>query len=1054
MTPLGHVMILASAGSGKTYALTNRFIKLLALGAPPERMVALTFTRKAAAEFFDEILTKLAAAARSPAAAAELAGKIGERQLDQPRFLQLLRATTDAMHRLSLGTIDSFFARIVRNFPLELGLGGDFQILPESMARLERRRVLRRMFQGGGGLSAAQREFIEAFKRATFGAEEKQLGQRLDAFFDEHQEVYLAAPEGDRWGQPGRIWPRGCAWLAGAANRATAAQNLRTALPWDDMNEKQRARWEALLEALPGWQPGAPLPAAVEYLLKNTLEEWPGLEEVRVERRRLALPPPAREALRGLVTAIIGGELGRRLEMTRGIHAVLRGYDTVYHEAVRRAGRLTFADVQRLLAPDAGAPPLSGETGAGRLFLDFRLDARFDHWLLDEFQDTSFGQWSVLRNLIDEAVQDAAGRRSFFYVGDVKQAIFAWREGDPRLFREVFDHYNRGAPGTIGEERLDRSFRSGPAVIGAVNRVFGAAPVLQRLLPAAAATAWIREWRDHVSAKPELGGHAALLHAATEEERFARVGEILREVQPLARGLTCAVLVQRNDTATRLADYLRRAANQPALAESDLCVCVDNPLGAALLSLCKAAAHPGDTLAQEHVRMTPLGAVLEKEGLMTPDALTARLLDEFCAGGFEHTMEAWLRRLEPHLVAGDSFTRERAAQFAAAARLFDETGSRSVIEFIRFMESYTEREVESAAVVRVMTIHKAKGLGFDLVLLPDLEGHKLDERREGLAVQKAADRSVEWVLDLPPRLFYGVDEVLAAHVRAAEADACYEKLSVLYVAMTRARRAMYLITAPPGDSRSNNFPRLLAETLDGEAKSVRIGTCQMPGTYAEGDADWHTRMPAAPPPRPVPAAVPALDPAKARRGLRLRARRPSELARWTGSGLVWGPPGAGGAAEFGAAVHRLFATVEWWKPDDTENWLAARRAEGAEEAALAEALGCLREPALAGVFVRPAASAEAWRERAFEVVLDGAWVTGVFDRVIVERDAAGRAFRASVVDFKTDRGSEAADLVARYAGQLNLYRRAAAILAAIPPERVTCHLIHTAQHRAVPVPPS
>ena len=58
MKPLSHVMILASAGSGKTYALTNRFVELLARGAPAERIVALTFTRKAAGEFFDEILAK------------------------------------------------------------------------------------------------------------------------------------------------------------------------------------------------------------------------------------------------------------------------------------------------------------------------------------------------------------------------------------------------------------------------------------------------------------------------------------------------------------------------------------------------------------------------------------------------------------------------------------------------------------------------------------------------------------------------------------------------------------------------------------------------------------------------------------------------------------------------------------------------------------------------------------------------------------------------------------------------------------------------------------
>ena len=126
-----------------------------------------------------------------------------------------------------------------------------------------------------------------------------------------------------------------------------------------------------------------------------------------VERKKHPLPPPARRALRQLLQALIGAELARRLEITRGIHAVLGGYEAVYHDAVRRAGKLTFADVQRLLEPGAdGARVLSRDAADDRrLFIDFRLDAEIDHWLLDEFQDTSFGQWSVLRNLIDEAVR-------------------------------------------------------------------------------------------------------------------------------------------------------------------------------------------------------------------------------------------------------------------------------------------------------------------------------------------------------------------------------------------------------------------------------------------------------------------------------------------------------------------------------------------------------------------------------------------------------------------------------------------------------------------------
>src|SRR5262249_2147507 len=127
----GHVMILASAGSGKTFALTDRFVALLAHGAAPERIAALTFTRKAAGEFFDEILRKLAGAAGDYVVARKLAERVGAPQLTRADFLRMLRAVTDAMHRLNLGTLDSFFARVVRAFPFELGLGGDFEVLQE-----------------------------------------------------------------------------------------------------------------------------------------------------------------------------------------------------------------------------------------------------------------------------------------------------------------------------------------------------------------------------------------------------------------------------------------------------------------------------------------------------------------------------------------------------------------------------------------------------------------------------------------------------------------------------------------------------------------------------------------------------------------------------------------------------------------------------------------------------------------------------------------------------------------------------------------------------------
>lgn len=1031
MKSVGHVMILASAGSGKTYALTNRFVRLLALGARPERIAALTFTRKAAGEFFDEILNKLAGAAEDPARAAHLAREIEEPGLGAPDFLRLLRDLARVMHRLRLGTLDGFFGRVARNFPLELGLDGAFEVLQDHAARMERGRVLRQMFGRSGELGVAQREFIEAFKRATFGADEKRLGAQLDEFIDQHQEVFLSAPEPEAWGNPARIWPGGCSWLEAAGRRESAAAALREAIVAVTMNDQQRDRWNLFFAELAEWQPGAPMGKGMTYLFKNAMDAWPELGEVTVERRKIELAPSARSALRDLLAAIIGGELSRRLETTRGIHAILSGYESIYDAKVRRAGKLTFADVERLLRPGVnGSRALTREaTADGRLFIDYRLDAEIEHWLLDEFQDTSFGQWSVLSNLIDEVVQDPTRTRSFFYVGDVKQAIFAWREGDPRLFWEIYDRYEAAQLGIISVQHLDKSYRSGPAVISTVNRVFGDNRTLEALFPTEVVQRWSGVWRDHESARPDRGGHVALRHAEDEDGRFAEALRVLQEVDPLHRGLSCAVLVQKNDTAARLADYLRRAGELPAVADSEVPVCTDNPLGAALLALMQAAAHPGDTLAHELVAMTPLQAAMVREGLVTPEAITRRLLGQIHDEGFESTLAWWIDRLEPALPRENPFNRLRARQILAAAAEFDAAGSRMVAEFVAFMERYKVRETEPTAVIRVMTVHKAKGLGFDLVILPDLEGTKLTARRDGLAVQRAGNRQVEWVLDLPPRLLMERDPVLAAQWAAAESDACYENLSLLYVAMTRAKQGMYLITQPgAAKSTSRNFTKLLALTV-GE-------------NWRVGDENWF----AASAPPEVPAqrssAMPRLTIPGSDRVVRLPARKPTG---GRAGEIPAGPlffPTRRAATDLGARVHALLAQVEWLDTfHSVHEWAGA---------AGVVAKACLSEPGLAEVWMQPSTDstkAEVWRERAFEVVLDGTWVTGVFDRVVVEYDASGCVHRAKVYDFKTD--TDGAGALRRHATQLNLYRQACARLTGLPETRVVCLLVLTGERRLV-----
>jgi ATP-dependent helicase/nuclease subunit A len=239
--------------------------------------------------------------------------------------------------------------------------------------------------------------------------------------------------------------------------------------------------------------------------------------------------------------------------------------------------------------------------------------------------------------------------------------------------------------------------------------------------------------------------------------------------------------------------------------------------------------------------------------------------------------------------------------------------------------------------------------------------------------------------------------VLSAHVRQAEAEACYEAFALLYVAMTRAKRAMYVITKPAGTSASRNYPKLLAATLGAEDNVVRVGNLSCRGAWSEGDAEWFE------PVRAQAEAVPERERSEvlvdaSARVTRRPARRPS--GEKSGTVLVdqlFALEG-GAAVDFGNAVHALLAAIEWRETAE----LAAVDEEKFPAAVRDEVVRCVQAPQLAAVWRRRALT-EVWRERAFEIVLDGAWVAGVFDRVLIEREASGAPIRAALFDFKTDR---------------------------------------------------
>ena len=117
-----HLVIRASAGSGKTFQLTNRYLRRLMEQTPADEILAATFTRKAAGEILERVLLRLAKAARCDADGVELAKAIGAGEFTSSDFRTVLADLLSDLHRLRVGTLDSFFARLATNFTLELGL--------------------------------------------------------------------------------------------------------------------------------------------------------------------------------------------------------------------------------------------------------------------------------------------------------------------------------------------------------------------------------------------------------------------------------------------------------------------------------------------------------------------------------------------------------------------------------------------------------------------------------------------------------------------------------------------------------------------------------------------------------------------------------------------------------------------------------------------------------------------------------------------------------------------------------------------------------------------
>lgn len=1064
---LPDIVIRASAGTGKTYRLTNRFIQLLALGVPPESILAATFTRKAAGEILDRILRTLALAANDDGERERLAKTVEDSSLTQARCVELLRTLTQRLHRLQVSTLDSFFSRLASSYSLELGLPPGWRIFDELELHRLKGDAIELLLESGSDV-----ELVRLLRLLTKGTTARGVTELLEETVTRCHEIAL---ETDR-----DAWHRvPCPSLPTDEELKLSRRNLQELIENTDAKTLQKALLADLgLAEQDQWEEMLKKGILANLVYGDTTYYRKELED---EVRRVY------EALLAQITAIALHRLARQTEATREL---VDCFDREFRQLQRRTGGIGFSDVARALASyrdrvRSSRTSSSGEVDRAWSRLGFRLDARVSHLLLDEFQDTSPLQWQVLRPFAEQILtkQRVTGRGaqrglfetqeplpSFFCVGDTKQAIYGWRGGDARIFQWL-----RNDLPSLNEETLAKSWRSSQPVIDTVNRVFTNLPSHPRLEKLEdSVRAWCREFPEHSTEKRDLPGYAqlyAVREAGDDEtQKEVTLQEAARLVAKLASqapGHSIGVLTRTNDAVARLMFELQ-TLGVPASEEGGNLL-IDSAAVRLILSLLHLADHAGDTVSRFHVAASRLGGRLGLSDFRDEAAaenLASQVRRELLTEGYGPCVARWASYLHDECGPRE---RSRLEQLIDVAFGFQSSATLRPRDFIETVRSVRIAD-PSRDVVRVMTIHQAKGLEFDIVVLPQLDEDLLGQAPTIVA---GSDSPAE-----PPNAVclyrhVNIQQLLPPALRRLfQQDVerrTHEALCVLYVALTRAVHSLHMLIAPSERPPSKTFAGLLRASLTDNADAAPDSVL-----FEIGNPDWLTR-------KRLPAQAPKTTRTEASTrpspGRRIQFAPPLEhpVRGWKRQAPSQHDAGAGRrlaeylqapsvvSRERGTLIHKWFEQIEWL--DDglpsTAQLLASAGMLGLcsiQPSALTEQfLRMLSASEVSAALQRgPALVAgsvpQVYRELPFACRIEGTLVSGVIDRLVVWR-VEGKVHAAELFDFKTDAISdELAPLRQRtnhYRPQLESYRQAVSRLFEIDAKRVTPRLIFVQIGRVV-----
>jgi ATP-dependent helicase/nuclease subunit A len=821
--PSRNVVLEASAGTGKTTVLVNRYLNLLKAGVDPANILAITFTRKAATEMRDRIVGELKKGASLSAD-------------DRSRWLAL----RDRLADISISTIDAFCLSLLREFPLEADVDPGFTMADETeVPRLVEEAVDRTL-----RIVSAQssRDEDVALLMAQLGS--IRLRQGIGHLL---QRRLVARPALARFLERGpRNMTADDACRLGLERLADALAGLDGGLErFLACGPVRHPRFRLLAEALRGRHAIQPTDhAAVRALMDRvrdhflTLNEEPRKPGGAIQPYRVGecVSPEAWRRHRDQVAAcgqrvreaLYAFDRDLNIVLARGVRRVFAIAEEQFRRALDERSALDFSDVlERALL----LLRQMDEFAQSR----FRLEARYHHVLVDELQDTSRAQWELVSRLVQAwgegfglVSHDAPLQPSIFVVGDRKQSIYRFREAEIAVLDEAARYIESLRPDRDARRSIATSYRALPELLAFVNDVFASVPTLPER-----SDAFRYDERDRFpidsattapSDRPVLGVAAADDPDACADAVAAEILRVLREetIRDRATG------VARRPTPKDVAILFRSRAShrefERALERVGLPSYVYKGLGffdadeiKDACALLRFLAEPTSDLRAAAFLRSRFIRLSDAALLHLAPGLSSALIDAEPppVGALDVEDRRMLEFSRPHvarwlalvdvlppaelfeLVLTESAyeaelggprhaqARENLKKMRGLARRIQNRGYATLSRFADYLDALSAADepnavVEALDAVNLMTVHAAKGLEFPVVFVVNL-GKGAGGPRQPIRV-------------------VGAEEEASVSIGAFDSDTDEDERSreleetkrLLYVALTRARDRLYL----------------------------------------------------------------------------------------------------------------------------------------------------------------------------------------------------------------------------------------------------------------------